>query len=329
VTGLGDTEARLTAERVIREKCWRPASSPAEANILLVAGEGLDSYTERVWHSMPAPRVRLAVSAASDIPRQLDSAVAELRDTARQRANTAPPPHHTPEPATHSNHESHGGHDAHGHHMGDMEMPGGVPMADRAEDRDGLMLDVLHVPLGPVLPLWPAGLIVHTRLQGDVIQQASVEIVGSPGASFWSESHRIVARRLDSSARLLALAGWTDAAAVARRLRDEALDGVPSDTLLRKWAGRVRRSRTLRWLLTGVGTVPDEPATPRSLAGDALTRLHSWLDPGQSDGPHETEWIVNSLPSMLAGAELASARLIVASLDPDLDLLTHHGARHG
>jgi hypothetical protein len=367
VTGLGGTEARLAAERALRERGWRPALNPAEANILLVAGDGLDTYVEQVWHSMPAPRVRLAVSTASDVPRQLDAAAAELRHTARQRAHAAPPPHHTPEPDEHSDHEAHGnhethegheshdghdeheshgghggdahgGHGAHGHHMGGMEMPGGVPMADRAEDRDGLMLDVLHVPLGPALPLWPAGLIVHTRLQGDVIQHASVEVVGSPGESFWSEDHRIVARRLDSSARLLALAGWTDAAAVAQRLRDEALDGVPSEALLWKWAGRVRRSRTLRWLLAGVGTAPDEPATPRSLAGDALTRLHSWLDPGQPEGPHETEWIVNSLPSMLAGTELAGARLVVASLDPDLELLTrhdipdphtHHGTHHG
>ncbi|MCQ0019794.1 hypothetical protein [Actinomadura madurae] len=39
-------------------------------------------------------------------------------------------------------------------------------MADRADDRDGLRLDVLHVPLGPVLPFWPAGLRVDLVLQG-------------------------------------------------------------------------------------------------------------------------------------------------------------------
>lgn len=308
VAGLGGTEVRLAAERVIRERGWRPALNPAEANILLVAGDGLDAYVERVWRSMPAPRARLAISAASDVPRQLDSAVAELHDTDHQRTQAARPPHHEPH-ASHASHASHGGHE---HHMSGMDMPGGVPMADRAEDRDGLMLDVLHVPLGPVLPLWPSGLVIHTRLQGDVIQQARVEIVGSSSGSFWSAAHRHVARRLDSSARLLALAGWTDAAAVAQRLRDEALDGAPSPALLRKWTGRVRRSRTLRWLL----------------AGDALARLDSWLDLTQPEGPLETQRIVDSLPAMLAGAELATARLIVASLDPDLDLLAHHGAHH-
>jgi hypothetical protein len=51
-----------------------------------------------------------------------------------------------------------------GHHdMGevDMGMPGGLPMAERGEDRDRLKLDRLHVPLGPVLPDWPAGLLVR------------------------------------------------------------------------------------------------------------------------------------------------------------------------
>jgi hypothetical protein len=304
VTGRGGTEVRLAAERAIRERGWRPAASPAEANILLATGDGLDGHAEQVWHSMPAPRTRLTIAAASEVPQQLDAAAAELRNTGRQRAH-ATPRHQAPE-----------------HHMSDMDMPGGIPMADRAEDRDGLMLDVLHVPLGPVLPLWPAGLIVHTRLQGDVIQEASVEIVGSANGSFWSAADRPMARRLDSSARLLALAGWTDAAAMAQRLRDEALEGAPPAAALRKWAGRVRRSRTLRWLLADVGTTQDAPP---SLAGDALTRLHTWLDPTEPESPLETEWIVESLPALLAGAELATARLIVASLDPDLDLLAHNG----
>lgn len=201
-------------------------------------------------------------------------------------------------------------------------MPGGIPMADRADDRDGLKLDQLHVSLGPALPLWPAGLIVHTRLQGDVIQHATVEVLASGHGSFWT-SHP-AARHLDSSARLLDLAGWTDAAAVARRLRDDALDGIPVPAV-QKWARRVRRSRTLRWLLAGIGNAPDAPAP---LAGDALTRLYRWLDMAEGlVGAAETQWVVDALPNLLAGTELATARLIVASLDPDLDVLA--GARHG
>lgn len=41
-----------------------------------------------------------------------------------------------------------GGHDVHMMHSGDVA---GLPMADRAPDRDGLTFDALHVTLGPVL----------------------------------------------------------------------------------------------------------------------------------------------------------------------------------
>jgi hypothetical protein len=199
--------------------------------------------------------------------------------------------------AGHHEHEM-AGH--HGHDMGDMEMemPGGVPMADRADDRDGLKLDQLHIPLGPALPLWPAGLVVHTMLQGDVIQHATVEMPSTD--SFWDGVPE-PARRLDSSACLLDLAGWADAAAVARRLRDDALDGTLAPSAFQAWARRVRRSRTLRWLLAGVGTAPD---------GDALTRLYAWLAPSAP----ETQWTADALAGLLDGAELATARLIVASL---------------
>ncbi|WP_433473669.1 hypothetical protein ACQPZP_33380 [Spirillospora sp. CA-142024] len=50
-------------------------------------------------------------------------------------------------------------------------------MADRADDRDGLKLDVLHVPLEPALASWPADLVVHLTLQGDVVQAAEVGVM--------------------------------------------------------------------------------------------------------------------------------------------------------
>lgn len=386
VTAPGGTEARLAVERAMRERGWRPAMSPAEANVLVVAGvpgHALEPYVQQVWDSIPAPRARANVTGPHDTAQQLDMASLALRDVDRQREQAARPAdghddHHTPAehsqqdmaPAehdenpehreshddhgdgqashngdSHAGHMSHGDHGGHDHHMGGMDMPGGIPMADRADDRDGLKLDQLHVPLGPALPLWPTGLIVHTRLQGDVIQHATVERLDSGHGSFWLGSsgetgtRQVVARRLDSCARLLALAGWTDASVLAQRLRDETLGEDPVTDLvprLRKWAGRVRRSRTLRWLLAGVGSTPDDPATPPPLAGDALARLHRWLDvathaPGQLALPdrHEAQWTVDALPALLEGTELAVARLVVASLDPDLDLLAHHEAHHG
>lgn len=362
VTAPGGTAPRLTVEKAIRERGWQPATSPAEANLLVVAGAAdhtLEPYLRRIWDSTPAPRTRADIADPGEATRQLDSALSELRDLGRQREQAAARPD-LDETATHDpqhdmaatehhdgdaaggGHGQHGGHDHHGHHMGGMQMPGGIPMADRADDRDGLKLDQLHVPLGPVLPLWPAGLIVHTRLQGDVIQHAAVELLDSGHDSFWAGSsgaHQVVARRLDSSARLLALAGWTDASVLAQRLRDEALDESRLTALvprLRKWAERVRRSRTLRWLLADVGSTPDDPPTPPPLAGDALARLYRWLDvviqaSDQLALPdrRETQWTVDALPALLEGTEVATARLVVASLDPDLDLLAHREAHHG
>ena len=299
LTAPGGTEQRLAVERHARERGWRLARSPAEANVLVVAGGGLEPYATRVWQAIPAPRVRVEVAA--DVPAALTAAVAMLRDAGEQRKQAE-------SLLTTQEHEgahehaamAHGGHD---HHMAGMEMPGGVPMADRAPDRDGLMLDQLHVPLGPALPLWPPGLIVHTRLQGDVIQDASAELTGTD--DFWPRHP--VARRLDAAACLLALTGWADAAATARLLRDAALAGDLAEAPRRRWATRVRRSRTLRWLLTGVG---------RAETGDAQDRLHRWLD---LDDPDTTP--VDDLPDLLAGTELATARLLIASLDL--------GVRHG
>ncbi|MFC4003689.1 hypothetical protein ACFS2C_09950 [Prauserella oleivorans] len=359
VTVPGGTEARLAVERHVRERGWATALSPAEANMLVVAGasgHALEPFVERIWGLIPAPRTRVDVPAAEDARRELDVAVRALHDAGHQRkqaAGTLPAadgqePEHGGHAGQHSHdtmssgHEHHG---QHGHDMGGIRLPGDVPMADRAKDRDGLKLDQLTVPLGPVLPLWPPGLVVRASLQGDVIQRAAVELVGVGDArrdSFWPRSgHRgPTARRFDASAGLLAVAGWADAAAVARRLRDHVLAGTPRAEIarpLRKWAGQVRRSRTLRWLLTGVGQVPDEPSTPRALSGDALTRLYRWVgsvaDPRASaaspDAADGTPWAVDLLPRVLAGCELATARLIVASLDLDTAVLTGREAHHG
>ena len=44
-----------------------------------------------------------------------------------------------------------------------MDLPGGLVMADRMEDRDGLRLEGLHLALGPLLPHWPAGAAAGRR----------------------------------------------------------------------------------------------------------------------------------------------------------------------
>jgi len=256
-----------------------------------------------------------------------------------------------------------------------MAMPAGLAMAERADDRDGLKLDQLQVALGPVLADWPAALVVRTALQGDVIQQVEVATLTSTtvsdGFPFWDEpwlraaageavtrgeaARRRAASHLDSLGRLLAVAGWEEAALTARRLRDLLLAGAPSARLLppaARLAQRLERSRTLRWLTGSLGILEAEAATAAGVTGPALrangdvtARWRRWLvecnealgqvddraplaaaeregPRGRLDGPTlPSRPLLAVVPQLLAGAELAAARLIVASLDPDLDEL--------
>lgn len=347
VTAPGGAEARLAVERAVRARVWWQAWSPAQANMLVVAGDDhrFEPYVLRVWQTLPIPRVRVDVRSATDADQRLVTALSALHDVDRQRdetesgAGTEDQMAHAtadrPDATDHGEHGGHAdhvghdmGHGGHDHHMSGMELPGGVAMADRAPDRDGLMLDQLHLPLGPALPLWPEGLVLHTRIQGDVIQRAEVELLTSPAGSYWSgdDSRLSLARRLDSCSRLLALSGWADAAVGAQRLRDDVLAGVPDERAIQRWANRVRRSRTLRWLLAGLGPAPD---APDAVAGDAIDRLYRRLDVTEAPDEHATQWTVENLPALLEGVELANARLIVASLDPDVALLAAGGVHHG
>jgi hypothetical protein len=380
----GATDVRLTAEEQLRRRGWPAALTPADADVLVVAGTAAPDIAQAVeaaWAAVPAPRVRIRATRPDDVAPALDAAQAELASTADQRrsAATRDPGHrrgHDP-----GSHEAmsggHHGHDAtsaghHGHDMGEMAMPAGLPMASRAEDRDGLKLDQLHVALGPFLPDWPAGLVARLILQGDVVQHAEADAVGlrADAASFWAEpwrrasagepvttgaaARRRAAAHLDSLARLLGVAGWADAATAARALRDDTLRGTPASMLgsaVRRFAARIARSRLLAWSTLGMGTLrPDDPAPGEGgqaplLAGDVTARYRRWcadladlavlldddslldssvLAPPRGRGgagQAPSAALLAVLPRLLEGTEFAAARLIVASLDPDLDEL--------
>ncbi|MGP4048200.1 hypothetical protein [Streptomyces sp. 2A115] len=212
----------------------------------------------------------------------------------------------------HAGHDMHGGHHGHaGHDMGGLV--DGLPMADRADDRDGLRLDRLHVPLGPALADWPAGLILRMALQGDVVQEVTVETVAvlpSPRPhswdfrAFWDEpwlrtaagervskgdaARRLCAAHLDSLGRFFAVAGWADMAARTRYVRDRALAGVDAaelTSLVRPLIRRAGRSWALRRLTTGLGVLRTERALHSGVTGPALvadgdahSRMLVWLD---------------------------------------------------
>lgn len=188
---------------------------------------------------------------------------------------------------------------------------GDVGMADRGDDRDGLRLDVLHVPLGPVLPDWPAGVRLDVALQGDVVQDAEVTVVES-APPFWGDGR--APRRLDAVARLLRVAGWGAEAERAEVLRDAALRG--EDGLAAGFAGfrrRVGRSRTLRWMTRGIGVADGTDVHGR--LGAWLAEIGAVFD-GADPGPAPPV-PVGVLPGLVAGEELGRARLIVASVDVD------------
>jgi len=210
-----------------------------------------------------------------------------------------------------------------GHDMGGMDMPAGLAMAERASDRDGLKLDVLTVPWGPLLSWWPAGLVVTTVVQGDVVQEARVEQLVEVDANRaeWSEALADVEPavaaavvRLDALVRLLAVAGWEGARLQSQQVRDALLSGTGDGAAqLHRLSRKVQRSRTLRQMTTGVRTTREE---------DVAARYHRWLDeavaavdcgnmPATANEPH----VVHLLPALLIGSDVAATRLVVATLE--------------
>lgn len=372
----GATRVRLAVEQTLRRRGGVAAASPADADTLLVCGEPgpeLAAAVDRAWQQIPRPRTRLHLDHPAGVGAGFDETVVRLADVPAQRSGG----HHLDSGVQQ---DPSGSGDGHDHGQGhEHTTVAGLPMAERAPDRDGLNLDRLQVQLGPVLSDWPAGLVLHVGLQGDVVQEARVEVLvaGWPadGASpFWDRpalaaaggepaepaigGRLVAAAHLDSLGRLLGVAGWADAAVRARRLRDDVLTGTAGDrareavdarelsSRLDRLARRVRGSRTLRWLLGGVGVLSSRDAVEHGVSGPALradgdvrARLLRWLEEAQMGLAHdvtgtETEGprgvvgqrppsagLLEVLPSLVTGLDLAGARLVVASLDPDLDQL--------
>lgn len=252
-------------------------------------------------------------------------------------------------------HEGHQHHAHEGHDHAGMEMPGGLMMADRGADRDGLKLDVLHAVLGPVLPAWPSGLAVRVELQGDLVQSATARLLaGSGGTSgFWSAgAGRRAAAHLDSIGRLLEVVGWSGVAEQARRQRDAVL-AQPANECggaalrdLRRLRRRLERSRGLRRSLAGLGRLGPEAVSRLGLTGpaaraagrggDAWARLVTWLEESEqavdgrplapAEGPRGepgrgSDALLAAAMELMPGLNLPDARLVMASFDPDLDEL--------
>lgn len=262
---------------------------------------------------------------------------------------------HTDHDAINHHEHGHSDHDAmdhgeHGHH-GAMDMaPAGIALAGGGEDRDGLEMDVLQVRLGPILGNWPAGLVLCCALQGDVLTEADAWVVDGDlaydGARLRGRNEQVLAaaRQCDHANDLLMMAGWPRAAATARRARD-ALVSEPSldrgRSLLDRLHRALCRSRMLRWSLRDIAPLTVEDCgrleLPVALAGDCYDRLltrvgaarHMLEDPLQGNQFRvASPTVVDALPGLVGGLDLATARLAVASLGIDT-APEHAGGRDG
>lgn len=208
----------------------------------------------------------------------------------------------------------------------DMSGPAGIPLAQGEDDRDGLEMDALHVSLGPILPAWPADLVLRCTLHGDMIAAADAELLPAPTAPSPSVPDERGALLVDAAARTVELAGWAPVAIALRRVRDDLLLPPSSDreqtvARLRRLTRHIRRSRTLRWSLRGVRPAFDEAATAGPDVHELLLALldHASHAVG-GDASAGNEPVRTADPDDLAravvGQDLATARLIVASLTP-------------
>src|SRR5438034_9752078 len=125
----GGTAVRLAAEAELRRRGWPAALSPADVDVLLVAGAvlgELDDPAEEVWRAVPAPRARVQAASPDEVPAVLDRARSLAGDLSRQRA--ALPVSREP-PDQGEGPQAGGGHGHNNGGPGGMPMPGGMDLA--------------------------------------------------------------------------------------------------------------------------------------------------------------------------------------------------------
>jgi hypothetical protein len=349
----GGDQLRMLLETELDRRGWTVALSPADADLFAVCGvpgKELRAASDFLWNQMPGPRSRVAVTTELALPALLDAAVAHLVDDSLQRAEARARSRSTAAETPKSHIQEHESVSHEGMDHGDMDMqgPGGIPLAGGGDDRDGLEMDVLNVPLGPLLPHWPAGLVVDCVLQGDVIVSAQARILDAPFAPGCApnkessqvkmpdeDAHQRTVRLCDHASNVLALAGWQTAAQEARRLRNDLLSNdVPQEahatnsaTAIDRLRRRVERSMLLRWSLKdlslrGTGSGADaNPLTPNPAGyGDVRNRLVGWLTEASTltGTPSAQQSPVASLSDRAQGAQRALAALPELLVGTDL-----------
>lgn len=150
---------------------------------------------------------------------------------------------------------------------------------------------------------------------------------------------------LDSLARFLSVAGWPSAAHEARTIRDDVLAGIDlalAGRRMNRLTLRMRRSVGLRRMGDGLARVDDAGA---DVAGDVTARWRRWLREAAEALEHaerKDETGHSQLGSrtssaerlavacrFMVGVDVAAARLVMASVDPDPDELSATGLATG
>ena len=356
----GSSLLRMRAQAAIAARGWVEATSPADADALLVCGQPigpLPDLIDAVWEQIPSPRHHVTLTQSGTLAEFLDGIPVALRDERVQRADARDRPRHRPMlpdegmpetttvdtsdmPEKHHSgtetetpvkdgamHEdgpdkissSDSGMDMDMHMDMDMDMsgPAGIPLAEGSQDRDDLEMDATHLTLGPILTAWPADLVLHCTLHGDVVTDARAERL-TPGAPS-TEQPATAAQLCDAAARLLSIVGWDPVARQADRLRNDIVSGVALHDVSRRLihlTGRIRRSRTLRWALAGIHAPGAESARERLLtwlltAQESLTAEEGRPSQVPAGGLAVSE---ADIQRAVLGQELATVRLIVASI---------------
>lgn len=152
-------------------------------------------------------------------------------------------------------------------------VPYGRPMAERADDRDGLKLDYLPVRFGPLFAPFPVGLALDMKLHGDVIQDATLENLADAKANGDSPFDRalrepVFVRDLELARARSHLQWLSDAVAVAgspalsERILRHAQRVRPGDgDEVRGLERSLRRRGFLGWNTRDVGTLRGDMTT--------------------------------------------------------------------
>lgn len=245
VFAVAGVDARDAVQDLHLVSDLRLVDAPRQASVLLLAGGMTDQLLDAAVAAhdvMPTPRrvVRWQPSCAAIPPREpfadvelvvgadpVEAILALHRSLHLGERTSTPSIQPDVDPAPWRGEGPYG--------QGGTGMTGGVPygrpMAIREDDRDGLSLDALPVPVGPLFPAFPPGMSARVTFKGDLVHRFEPgpipydDIKCEPNVFQRALSEPVAVVELEM-ARARALLRWT-----ARALRLQGLDALAQRVL--------------------------------------------------------------------------------------------------